>query len=770
MTSMGQNLFLIDSNRSIKVVSLKYHEGLPTPDSVAYEFPAHKTAVQGVKLMPPSAHIQAEFYTWSACGTILFWDRDGNHQTEYVVELEQPKEIEDDVRNELKVVEISDIGEIIVTGDRFGVLRVIKASDKSSCYAVKAHGAEIMSISIHEGEKATMISSCARDRTVQLFTKMKKPGSNWTHTQTLDDHTASVTGVMFMDNGTKLLSSSADRTIVIRDIVMKEGGNGDVEKLAFLATRTINLKSTPLHMACFSDSSPYILASTTGRQVYRFDITTGKEMANFKCVDENGESVILDSITPGREVGYGKGRLVAGISGTDKSIRIYDLQGNLVEREWGHTEGVTDVAMFETPGSGDESGRMTLISTGTDGTVMIWTYNAKLSGDADSNDGASMVSDFTASRAPIRKVLSKAEIMELTTRAGKDTDASSIASGKKDHKENKKDGLLGSDWAGVSDAETSSLRKVESQPAPSLADRPQTAIAPAPRPRLSERPKSAIINVSPPKHTKTSQRNSVAYMPKSGSTTNLIAPAGKSREQTAASRAPSRSSRTNSRAMSRNDTHNHTDTETASSSAGTVKRKLRLPTRAARETSPPTTNSSSNNPKSSVGGGSLVSRRASTSSRASSVRNNGGTTNSREASDAVNANALAEQMTRSLGVFRRRVEASQYAMRAEVRKELEKELLATLKCIGCAPLPPAPPPPSITPTVSVSGDEAVATSPKTLQPAFPGGDGLGIRLDDQMMALVATYSERLLSVVENRLPDLATSPRPSFSGPSGGGR
>ena len=122
MAAMGQNLFLIDTNRSIKVVSLKYHEGLPTPDSVAYEFPAHKSAVNGVRLMPPSAHIQADFFTWSACGTVLFWDNHGNSQNELVVELEQPKDPEED-RNELKVVEFSGTGELIVTGDKFGVLR-----------------------------------------------------------------------------------------------------------------------------------------------------------------------------------------------------------------------------------------------------------------------------------------------------------------------------------------------------------------------------------------------------------------------------------------------------------------------------------------------------------------------------------------------------------------------------------------------------------------------------------------------------------------------
>ncbi|KAK6359397.1 hypothetical protein TWF696_000557 [Orbilia brochopaga] len=763
MANLGQNLFLIDSNRSIKVVSLKYHEGLPTPDSVAYEFPAHKSAVNGVRLMPPSAYIQADFFTWSACGTILFWDSDGNYQSEVMVELEQPREIDDDIRNELKVVELSDNGELIVTGDRFGVLRIIKTSDRSCCYVVKAHAGEIMSISIYDGDKATMVSSCARDRTVQLFTKMKKPASDWTLTQTLDDHTASVTGVKFMDSGTKLLSASADRTIVVREIAMKEAGNGNVELLAFLAARVITLKATPLHMSSFSDSSPLLLASTTGRQVYRFDINTGKELYNFKCSDDSGESVILDAITPGREVAFSKSRLLAGISSTDKSVRIYDMAGNLVEREWGHTEGVTDIAMFETPGSTEDGNKLTLISTGTDGTVMIWTYNTKI-GDSDSIDGASMLSDTTASKAPIRKVLSKAEIMELTNRP-------ETSAGKTKDKENRKDGLLASDWAGASDAEPVSAipKKSESRPPPPPPHSEKPPVPP--RSRLSERPKSAILNISPPKTQKANHRNSVGYIPKAGSTTSLIAKG----DAAAASRAPSRSaSRLTSRAASRADMHSHTDTD-SNSTAGT-KRRLRLPTRS-RDPSPSASTTSSNNTKSGLLP--LASRRGSTNSRASSLRTN--TNSHREASDATNANALAEQMTRSLGVFRRRVEASQYAMKAEIRKELEKELLAALKCIGCGP--------AVTPTVSVSGDEN-PTSPKSQMTAQAGanngggagerggggalgdafsGDGLGIRMDEPMMALLNTYSERLLSVIENRLgPDGAISPRPSFSSSSGG--
>src|SRR4051812_12898620 len=99
-----------------------------------------------------------------------------------------------------------------------------------------------MSLAVYESEKAIIVASCARDRTVQVFSRLNKAGSSWSLMQTIDDHTASVSRVRFMENGTKLLSCSADRTIVIRDLAMKEI-EGEVTLLGFLPFRTLMLKT-----------------------------------------------------------------------------------------------------------------------------------------------------------------------------------------------------------------------------------------------------------------------------------------------------------------------------------------------------------------------------------------------------------------------------------------------------------------------------------------------------------------------------------------------
>jgi hypothetical protein len=292
-------------------------------------------------------------------------------------------------------------------------------------YDVKAHGGEIMDITIH---KDTIVS-CARDRTVQVFVKA---GGAWTLSQTLDDHTASVQRVLLLEDGNKLLSCSTDRTIVIRELCHKPGIDGTVMDAAYVPYRTINTKASPVHMAPLSDSASTLLVSTLDRQIIKYDLASTKILASFKVTDETGDAVVMDAITLSED--KGKPRVVVGTSTTDKSIRLYDLNGGLVDKEWGHTEGVSDVCLLESTGK-DREEVMTVISTGTDGTIMIWEFAER--GALDTNaapaNGDAELSlapkDLTATRTPLRRVLSKSELMDFTPKGSPTAEA--FASGSK---------------------------------------------------------------------------------------------------------------------------------------------------------------------------------------------------------------------------------------------------------------------------------------------------------------------------------------------------
>lgn len=102
-------------------------DGVPVPNSLIRELPAHKDACLGVRLLPQNRFSDALFFTWSAGGAVLFWNLDGVTRGEFQVELEQPMESEDDVPNELKVVRVSEQGDLFVTGDKYGVLRYLNS-------------------------------------------------------------------------------------------------------------------------------------------------------------------------------------------------------------------------------------------------------------------------------------------------------------------------------------------------------------------------------------------------------------------------------------------------------------------------------------------------------------------------------------------------------------------------------------------------------------------------------------------------------------------
>ena len=291
---------------------------------------------------------------------------------------------------------------------------VINGETFEHYYDVKAHSGEIMDITMYH----VTIVSCARDRTVQVF---KKTNGVWALSQTLDDHTASVQRVLLLESGSKLLSCSTDRTIVIREQCYREALDGTVTD-AYIPLRTINTKASPIHLAPLSDSASTLLVSTLDRQIIKYDLTNSKILSSFKVTDETGDLVVMDAITLSED--KGKPRIIVGTSTTDKSIRLYDLNGGLVDKEWGHTEGVSDVCLLEV-GKDREGENMTVISTGTDGTIMIWDFSERGSQGVNGNAAQSSRElevtpqrDLTAARTPLRRVLSKAELMDFTPKGG----------------------------------------------------------------------------------------------------------------------------------------------------------------------------------------------------------------------------------------------------------------------------------------------------------------------------------------------------------------
>ena len=403
----ARSLVTIDSKHSIKISSPDSDEADPT--MLNTPFPAHGDAVLGVRLLSEGNAMKAAFLTWSANGRVVFWGLDGCSKKSLTVEIEQSNLSDEDVVNQCQVVLASKGAEFIVAGDKCGVLKIINPSTLDSIFEARAHMSDIQDVALFESSDATLIASCGRDRVVQLF---RLVSNQWSLIQSLEDHSASVSCLFFAEDGEKLISCSTDRTIHIRQIVKKDSGGESI--MGAVPVRIITLKASPVSMApCLNDGLSNFVVSLLDRTVATYEISSGRMVSSFKVTDgEGGDAVVLDALVMGVPTA-GRPTILAGISGTDKSVRVYDGNtGGFLDREWGHTAAITDVALLETPGSEQKI----LISTGSDGTIMTWNLSPKppeIQDPADFIREPSPPKDTPSARPPLRRVLSRAELAEF---------------------------------------------------------------------------------------------------------------------------------------------------------------------------------------------------------------------------------------------------------------------------------------------------------------------------------------------------------------------
>lgn len=424
---LDEQIVTVDSQRAIRLsrlcvtssardnssLALKSASEETSIGDVIHTLPAHGDSVLGVRVLARPNNLDASYYTWAAGGSVIFWSQTGSTQRSLQVALESAGP--DSSPNELRTVRASSDAGFLVTGDKLGVLRIIDCRTETTIFESRAHSNEITSIAIFEDESSTLVASASRDRTVQIFGRAK---NTWTLLQTLDEHAGSVLGVQFSQNGTRLVSSSSDRSIVVRELLSREEDGETMRMFAFL--RCIAFKSTPVSITWDVDQDDVLLVSTVDRQVHKYDLQNGQCLSNFKASDtDGGDAVVLHSLAHiPRDWGS---PLIAGVSSTDKSIRIYDESGTLLARDWGHTEGVTDIAFVRPSDLQDEDSReKSLVTVAVDGTIFVWglalqsPYRQEMSKSMDVLRPATQATPtLLASKPPLRRVLSQSEIAKF---------------------------------------------------------------------------------------------------------------------------------------------------------------------------------------------------------------------------------------------------------------------------------------------------------------------------------------------------------------------
>ncbi|KIW94304.1 uncharacterized protein Z519_05620 [Cladophialophora bantiana CBS 173.52] len=392
--------------------------GMEDGDNPQPTFAAHKSVILGVRTLPDSA-AQGNFFTYSKNGEIKFWSCNGTLLKQESLPPDTAESRDDEFENELTQMRFLSPHDSFIAGDRFGLLKLIKSRDWQVAQTIRAHSAEITSIDILES--GSLVATCSRDRMIQLF---HVNSDSFELLQTMDDHVGSVNQVMFIQDGEKLLSCSTDRSLVIRERMLRQ--QEGTKAVAYLATKVLTLKGTPLSMAMAAEST--LIVSTMDRRVTNVDISTGTLLESFKVGDaESDDTVFLNSMICTSVPESADQKMLIGYCSMDKSIRVYNEKNlNLLARESGHTEGVSDIALLEQPDNLNPGSRCTVVSTGLDGTIMIWSIfktapllltpgipQGQAGGLGLMSDESEAAKPSPSSLPPLRKVLTKSDITEL---------------------------------------------------------------------------------------------------------------------------------------------------------------------------------------------------------------------------------------------------------------------------------------------------------------------------------------------------------------------
>ncbi|CAG8504609.1 8721_t:CDS:10, partial [Scutellospora calospora] len=222
----------------------------------------HCDTIWGVEMIPPrdtadghSTFPEDTFVTYSADSTIRFWNFDGSSNTTgsggapaggnnttikrniYSKECMKIIYVDPDgkyrssalgtkseksdsaepvlVESGIRTLKISPDGKLMASGDRGGNLRVHDLDTFKEITYQEAHDAEILTIEFTDMRMPGapyLIATASRDRILHVF----DVNNNFQLVQTLDDHSSSITAIKFTNDGGKLISCGADKSIIFR--------------------------------------------------------------------------------------------------------------------------------------------------------------------------------------------------------------------------------------------------------------------------------------------------------------------------------------------------------------------------------------------------------------------------------------------------------------------------------------------------------------------------------------------------------------------------
>eukprot|EP00258_Populus_trichocarpa_P043012 XP_024459031.1 mitogen-activated protein kinase-binding protein 1 isoform X1 [Populus trichocarpa] len=258
----------------------------------------------------------------------------------------------------------SSDGKYLVAGDCEGNLHIYNLLTSDYACFQGIHDAEILSLSFSLSSKKHVISgdvvdsncflaSGGRDRIIHLYDVER----NFDLIGSIDDHSAAVTSVKLTFHGHKILSCSADRSLVFRDVCV-------VESCCKISRRHHQMAShgTVYDMA-LDPAMEFVVTVGQDKKINTFDIASGKLTRSFKQDKDFGDPIKV-SMDP--SCSY------LACSYSNKSLCMYDaISGELVTRAVGHGEVITGVIFLPDCKH--------VVSVGGDSCIFVWKLPSRMS-------------------------------------------------------------------------------------------------------------------------------------------------------------------------------------------------------------------------------------------------------------------------------------------------------------------------------------------------------------------------------------------------------
>ncbi|WIA09056.1 hypothetical protein OEZ85_008470 [Tetradesmus obliquus] len=289
--------------------------------------------------------------TCAADGTVRFWNLSADAPPGTGRLLPAAVDAQGRPSGQLRCMRISTDGRHICVGDQAGTLRVFDSVTLKLLLQQEAHDCEVLCLDyspLMQGGSC-LAASGSRDTLIHVFDVQ----AGYALLQTLDEHSAAVTGVRFTAGGKGLVSCGADRSIIFRVL------GGDSSSAAY---HIETLPHSMLFDLVVDPLDQYVFTTGQDGLLRQWDVATGSLQRTLAPEAGAGEPIKL-YIDPGG--------VVLICCHADGCLRLYHLAtGQLLWRAWGHSEMVAAASL--------SSDLTKMVSVGGDGCVIVWKLPEQL--------------------------------------------------------------------------------------------------------------------------------------------------------------------------------------------------------------------------------------------------------------------------------------------------------------------------------------------------------------------------------------------------------